>query len=79
MISGLEQQQQQGNLIDMDEDTPSNTGENQQQSKTQILIEDDYNIQQLQERERAIRQLEVMNEMVSGHAQIYMYKNYVSP
>ena len=57
MILGLEQQQQ-GNLIDMDDDR-SNAGINQQQSKTQILIEDDYNIQQLQERERSIRQLEV--------------------
>ena len=41
------------------DDTPSNSGANQQQVNTQILIEDDYNIQQLQERERSIRQLEV--------------------
>jgi t-SNARE complex subunit (syntaxin) len=53
----LDQSQQQGNLIDMD-DTPSNSGANQQQVNTQILIEDDYNIQQLQERENSIRQLE---------------------
>ena len=41
------------------DDTPSNSGANQQQVNTQILIEDDYNIQQLQERENSIRQLEV--------------------
>ena len=41
------------------DDTPSNSGANQQQVNTQILIEDDYNIQQLQEREKSIRQLEV--------------------
>ena len=58
MILELDQSQQQGNLIDMD-DTPSNSGANQQQVNTQILIEDDYNIQQLQERENSIRQLEV--------------------
>ena len=48
------EQQEQGNLIDMDD------GPNQQQRmNTQILIEEDDTIQQLQERERSIRQLEV--------------------
>ena len=48
------EQQEQGNLIDMD------AGPNQQQRmNTQILIEEDDTIQQLQERERSIRQLEV--------------------
>ena len=31
----------------------------QQQSKTQILLDEEYDVQQLQERERSIRQLEV--------------------
>ena len=48
------EKQEQGNLIDMDD------GPNQQQKmNTQILIEEDDTIQQLQERERSIRQLEV--------------------
>ena len=48
------EQEEQGNLIDMDD------GPNQQQKmNTQILIEEDDTIQQLQERERSIRQLEV--------------------
>ena len=48
------EQQEQGNLIDM-EDGPNH----QQRMNTQILIEEDDTIQQLQERERSIRQLEV--------------------
>ena len=51
------------------DDTPSNSGANQQQVNTQILIEDDYNIQQLQEREKSIRQLEV-NGILSNHMTI---------
>ena len=70
MILELDQSQQQGNLIDMD-DTPSNSGANQQQVNTQILIEDDYNIQQLQERERSIRQLEV-NRILSNYIKLKM-------
>jgi len=46
------------------DDTPENIGTNQQQVNTQILIEDDYNIQQLQDRERSIRQLEVKNNLI---------------
>ena len=34
---------------------------NQQRMNTQILMEEDDTIQQLQERERSIRQLEVIN------------------
>ena len=45
------------------DDTPENFGTNQQQVNTQILIEDDYNIQQLQDRERSIRQLEVTKSL----------------
>ena len=70
MILELDQSQQQGNLIDMD-DTPSNSGANQQQVNTQIQIEDDYNIQQLQERERSIRQLEV-NGILSNYINLQM-------
>ena len=70
MVLELDQSQQQGNLIDMD-DTPSNSGANQQQVNTQILIEDDYNIQQLQERERSIRQLEV-NRILSNYIKFKM-------
>ena len=70
MILELDQSQQQGNLIDMD-DTPSNSGANQQQVNTQIQIEDDYNIQQLQERERSIRQLEV-NGILSNYIKLQM-------
>ena len=51
------------------DDTPSNSGANQQQVNTQILIEDDYNIQQLQERENSIRQLEV-NGILSNYMKI---------
>ena len=72
MILELDQSQQQGNLIDMD-DTPSNSGANQQQVNTQILIEDDYNIQQLQEREKSIRQLEV-NGIPSNYMKLQMIK-----
>ena len=53
------EQQEQGNLIDMDD------GPNQQQRmNTQILIEEDDTIQQLQERERSIRQLEVNQDFL---------------
>ena len=45
------------------DDTPENIRTNQQQVNTQILIEDDYNIQQLQDRERSIRQLEVTKSL----------------
>jgi len=48
-------QQDQGNLIDMDDGSSTNQ---QQRMNTQILIEEDDTIQQLQERERSIRQLE---------------------
>ena len=51
--------EQQGNLIDMDDASP-NTAANQQQSRTQILIDEEYDIQQLHDRERSIRQLEVL-------------------
>ena len=34
------------------------------QSKTQMLLEEEANIEQLQERERSIRQLEVRNQMI---------------
>ena len=51
------------------DDNPSNSGANQQQVNTQILIEDDYNIQQLQERENSIRQLEV-NGILSNYMKI---------
>ena len=53
------------------DDTPSNSGANQQQVNTQIQIEDDYNIQQLQERERSIRQLEV-NGILSNYIKLQM-------
>jgi len=49
------EQQDQGNLIDMDDGSSTNQ---QQRMNTQILIEEDDTIQQLQERERSIRQLE---------------------
>ena len=75
MILELDQSQQQGNLIDMD-DTPSNSGANQQQVNTQILIEDDYNIQQLQEREKSIRQLEV-NGIPSNYVKLQMFLHLV--
>ena len=75
MILELDQSQQQGNLIDMD-DTPSNSGANQQQVNTQILIEDDYNIQQLQERENSIRQLEV-NGIPSNYMKLQMILHIV--
>ena len=55
------------------DDTPSNSGANQQQVNTQIQIEDDYNIQQLQERERSIRQLEV-NGILSNYIKLQMSK-----
>ena len=77
MVSELDQPQQHGNLIDMD-DTPSNSGANQQQVNTQILIEDDYNIQQLQERERSIRQLEV-NRILSNYIKLKMFKLLFTP
>ena len=51
--------EQQGNLIDMDDASP-NTAANQEQSRTQILIDEEYDIQQLHDRERSIRQLEVL-------------------
>ena len=54
------------------DDTPSNSGANQQQVNTQILIEDDYNIQQLQEREKSIRQLEV-NGIPSNYVKLQMF------
>ena len=56
-VLGFEQQDQ-GNLIDMDDGSSTNQ---QQRMNTQILIEEDDTIQQLQERERSIRQLEVTN------------------
>ena len=44
-------------LIDMDDEPPSSTfGQHQ---RTQILLEEEANMQQLQERENSIRQLEV--------------------
>ena len=43
----------------MDDASP-NTAANQQQSRTQILIDEEYDIQQLHDRERSIRQLEVL-------------------
>lgn len=41
------------NLIDIDENAPEN-----QQKQQQMLIQEEYDLQQLQERERAVRQLE---------------------
>ena len=48
------------NLIDVEEGGAGGDGQTSQ-SKTQILLEEEYNIEQLQEREKAIRQLEVKN------------------
>ena len=51
-----------GNLIDVEEGSGGAGGAGQLapgQSKTQMLLEEEYNIEQLQERERSIRQLEV--------------------
>ena len=58
------------------DDTPSNSGANQQQVNTQILIEDDYNIQQLQERENSIRQLEV-NGIPSNYVKLQMINGFL--
>ena len=41
------------------DDTQENSGTNQQQMNSQILMEEDDKIQHLQDRERSIRQLEV--------------------
>ena len=51
----------QANLIDDEEGGAGGEGEPQSQSRTQMLLEEEYNIEQLQEREKAIRQLEVNN------------------
>ena len=43
------------------DDGSSSANQQQQRMNTQILMEEDDTIQQLQERERSIRQLEVIN------------------
>ena len=43
------------------DDGQSSANQQQQRMNTQILMEEDDTIQQLQERERSIRQLEVIN------------------
>jgi hypothetical protein len=48
----------QGNLIDVEEGSLGNDT-TMGQSKTQMLLEEEANIEQLQEREKSIRQLEV--------------------
>lgn len=48
----------QGNLIDVEEGSSGNEPF-MGQSKTQILLEEEDNIKELQEREKSIRQLEV--------------------
>jgi len=51
----------QSNLIDVEEGGAGGDGGGAaSQSKTQMLLEEEYNVEQLQERERAIRQLEVI-------------------
>jgi hypothetical protein len=51
----------QSNLIDVEEGgAGGDGGAAASQSKTQMLLEEEYNVEQLQERERAIRQLEVI-------------------
>ena len=50
---------QASNLIDVEEGGAGGDGGPQSQSRTQMLLEEEQSIEQLQERERAIRQLEV--------------------
>ena len=56
---------QASHLIDVEEGGAGGDGALQSQRRTQMLLEEEQSIEQLQERERAIRQLEVGNTRVS--------------
>ena len=56
---------QASHLIDVEEGGAGGDGALQSQRRTQMLLEEEQSIEQLQERERAIRQLEVGRTIVS--------------
>ena len=69
-LSGLDQH---GNLIDMDDDPPPYNGAAGGKTQ-QILIDEEYSIQQLQEREQSIRQLEVQHKLKFEYLQKFEIK-----